>query len=725
MIAEVVVDISNDSVDRVYDYIALPSTQIGMRVRVPFANRLVLGYVLNLKDSTDFELSKLKSIKENLDDVPLIRQELVSLTDFMSSRFFLRKADIFKLILPSSIRNDTVKEKTFEVIKFTKDLAEVLPTLNKNAKSQISALNYLAQNGEVVRSKLSELFGASAVKALIDKQLVEIDVVKQNRTPSVEIENTKRVKLNVGQQNAVDTISKTNDVFLLKGVTGSGKTEVYMNVIENKLKEGKTAIMLVPEISLTPQMLNRFTSRFPNIVAVLHSGLSDGEKFDEWQRIFNGEAKVVLGARSAIFAPLENIGVIIIDEEHDNSYVSESNPRYVTEDVAIWRGKYNSAPVVLGSATPKIESYQKALNGDFKLIELNERVNNLEMPCIKVVDMLTEVLDGNTSPYSRLLISKLKQCIDNGKQAILFINRRGYASFMMCRECGYIAKCDDCAVSLVYHSEDNELKCHFCGKRYRALRNCPNCKSTSIKYGALGTERVVNELREIFPNVPMFRMDNDTTRQKDGHKKILSQFSQTSPSILVGTQMIAKGHDYPNVAFVGILDADVSLYTSDFRSTERTFQLVTQVAGRTGRKNNDGFVVLQTYAPKHYVYRFASQYDYVGFYEKEINLRQTTMFPPFSHIIRILVSSLDEQRCIQVTKKIYDRALKLKEKYGKLFIFLQAMPSPVKRIQRKYRYQILARVGLNDELVAELYNIADVIEKDVSVFVEHNPNNVR
>lgn len=725
MIAEVVVDISNDSVDRVYDYIALPNTQIGMRVRVPFANRLVLGYVLNLKDSTDFELSKLKSIKENLDDVPLIRQELVSLTDFMSSRFFLRKADIFKLILPSSIRNDTVKEKTFEVIKFTKDLAEVLPTLNKNAKSQISALNYLAQNGEVVRSKLSELFGASAVKALIDKQLVEIDVVKQKRTPSVEIENTKRVKLNVGQQNAVDTISKTNDVFLLKGVTGSGKTEVYMNVIENKLKEGKTAIMLVPEISLTPQMLNRFTSRFPNIVAVLHSGLSDGEKFDEWQRIFNGEAKVVLGARSAIFAPLENIGVIIIDEEHDNSYVSESNPRYVTEDVAIWRGKYNNAPVVLGSATPKIESYQKALNGDFKLIELNERVNNLEMPCIKVVDMLTEVLDGNTSPYSRLLISKLKQCIDNGKQAILFINRRGYASFMMCRECGYIAKCDDCAVSLVYHSEDNELKCHFCGKRYRALRNCPNCKSTSIKYGALGTERVVNELREIFPEVPMFRMDNDTTRQKDGHKKILSQFSQTSPSILVGTQMIAKGHDYPNVAFVGILDADVSLYTSDFRSTERTFQLVTQVAGRTGRKNNDGFVVLQTYAPKHYVYRFASQYDYVGFYEKEINLRQTTMFPPFSHIIRILVSSLDEQRCIQVTKKIYDRALKLKEKYGKLFIFLQAMPSPVKRIQRKYRYQILARVGLNDELVAELYNIADVIEKDVSVFVEHNPNNLR
>ena len=725
MIAEVVVDISNDSVDRVYDYFALPTTQVGMRVRVPFANRLVLGYVLKLKDDTDFDKSKLKSIKENLDDLPLIKPELVELTDFMSSRFFLRKADIFKLILPASIRNDTVKDKTYEVIKFTGDLAEILPSMNKNAKSQIAALNYLNEKGEEVRSKLAEKFGASAVKGLIEKGLVSIDIVKLNRTPSAEVLSDKRVKLNKGQQYAVDTILNSADTYLLKGVTGSGKTEVYMNVIEEQLSKGKTAIMLVPEISLTPQMLNRFTSRFPGIVAVLHSGLSDGEKFDEWQRIFKGEAKVVLGARSAIFAPVENLGVVIIDEEHDNSYVSESNPRYITEDVAIWRGKFNNAPVILGSATPKIESYQKAHNGEFKLIELNERVNNLEMPCIQVVDMLNEVLDGNTSPYSRLLIAKLKECVDNGKQAILFINRRGYASFMMCRECGYIAKCDDCAVSLVYHSNEEELKCHFCGKRYRALRNCPNCKSDSIKYGALGTQRVVNELQEIFPNIPIFRMDNDTTRQKDGHKKILMQFGQTSPSILVGTQMIAKGHDYPNVAFVGILDADVSLYTSDYRSTERTFQLVTQVAGRTGRKNNDGFVVLQTYAPKHYVYRFASQYEYVGFYNKEINLRQTTMFPPFSHILRILVSSEDEQRCIQTTKKIYDRALKLKEKYGTMFMFLQAMPAPVKRIQRKFRYQILMRVGLDDNLVSDIYNIADIIEKDVSIFIEHNPNNLR
>jgi len=481
----------------------------------------------------------------------------------------------------------------------------------------------------------------------------------------------------------------------------------------------------VPEISLTPQMLNRFSSRFPDIVAVLHSGLSDGEKYDEWKRIFDGSAKVVLGARSAIFAPVENLGAIIIDEEHDNSYISDSNPRYATEDVAIFRAKYNNCPLILGSATPKIETYKKALDNEFKLIELNERVNNLEMPTIQIVDMLGEIMEGNTTPYSKALLSRLQKCVEDKKQAILFINRRGYASFMMCKECGYLAKCDDCAVSLVYHKEDSELKCHFCGKRYRVLTNCPNCNSKNIKHGALGTEKVCNDLKEMFPNIPIFRMDNDTTRRKDGHKLILTEFAGTSPSILVGTQMIAKGHDYPNVAFVGILDADVSLYTSDYRSTERTFQLVTQVAGRTGRKNNDGFVVLQTYAPKHYVYRFASMYDYISFYEKEINLRATTKFPPFTNIIRILVSGEDEKKVLSTTKKIYDSALQIKEKYGNIITFLQAMASPVKRIQKKYRYQILARVQNYDNVIAEFYKSADVIEKDVSIFVERNPNSLR
>ena len=725
MIAEVVVDISNDSVDRVYDYVALSDTKVGSRVRVPFANRFVLGYVLKLKETSDVSVDKLKTIKQNLDENPLIKQELLDMTEWLSSRFFLRKADVFKLILPSIIRNDLVKEKTRDIIRLNCDIEEAITKIGNRAKSQLAIVGYLNEQGECLKTKLNELFGASAVKALIDKGIVNIEEERVMRSQSFESNKDNKVKLNDGQKRAVERILTENGVFLLKGVTGSGKTEVYMNIIESVLKEGKTAIMLVPEISLTPQMLNRFSSRFPGIVAVLHSGLSDGEKYDEWKRIFEGSAKVVLGARSAIFAPVENLGAVIIDEEHDNSYVSDSNPRYNTEDVAIFRAKYNDCPLILGSATPKIETYKKALDNEFKLIELNERVNNLEMPTIQIVDMLSEIMDGNTTPYSKALLSRLQKCVDDKKQAILFINRRGYASFMMCKECGYLAKCDDCAVSLVYHKEDSELKCHFCGKRYRVLTNCPKCNSKNIKYGALGTEKVCNDLKEMFPNVPIFRMDNDTTRKKDGHKIILSEFAGTNPSILVGTQMIAKGHDYPNVAFVGILDADVSLYTSDYRSTERTFQLVTQVAGRTGRKNNDGYVVLQTYAPKHYVYRFASMYDYISFYEKEINLRATTKFPPFTTILRILISGEDEKKVLQTTKKIYDSALQIKEKYGNMVTFLQAMASPVKRIQKKYRYQILARVQNYDNVIAEFYKSADIIEKDVSIFVERNPNNLR
>lgn len=507
MIAEVVVDISNDSVDRVYDYVALDDTVVGSRVKVPFASRQVLGYVLKLKNDSKCDSSKLKTIKQNLDKFPLIKPELLAMTEWLSSRFFLRKADVFKLLLPSIIRNDLVKDKTKDILSLNCDIETAISMVGTKAKSQLQAVAYLNDNAETTKQQLIELFGTSAIKSLIDKGVVSVRQEKVNRLKIDEVKNVNRVTLNNGQKYAVEQIENGKGVFLLKGVTGSGKTEVYMNVIENALKNGKTAIMLVPEISLTPQMLNRFSSRFPNNVAVLHSGLSDGEKYDEWKRIFEGEAKVVLGARSAIFAPIENLGVVIIDEEHDSSYVSESNPRYVTEDVAIFRAKYNDCPVVLGSATPKIESYKKALDKEYQLIELNERVNHLEMPAIQIVDMLTEIMNGNTTPYSKLLLAKLQQAVDNKKQSILFINRRGYASFVMCRECGYIAKCDDCAVSLTYHKEDEELKCHFCGKRYRMLTNCPNCHSKNIKYGALGTERVCRELQEFFPNVPIFRMD--------------------------------------------------------------------------------------------------------------------------------------------------------------------------------------------------------------------------
>ena len=725
MYAQVVVEISNDAVDKVFDYHAIENTQAGMRVSVPFANRVVQGVVLSLSETTSYDESKIKSIISNKESVPKIKPEILEMSKFLAKHFFLRLSDCFKLVLPSCVRLDKEKEQNMFFVVSNCETEQAIELIGKRAKNQISAIQFLNEQGEVQFSQMVEMFGRSSVNALIEKQLITKQSARKMRTPkSMDVQVVKH-SLTKSQQKAVEEISGKDETFLLHGVTGSGKTEVYMTIIEQAIQNGKTAIMLVPEISLTPQMMQRFNSRFPNQVAVLHSGLSEGERYDEWDRIFNNQVKVVLGARSAIFAPLENLGVIIIDEEHDGSYISESNPRFNTHEAAEFRARYNKCPLILGSATPNISSFKKAQEGKYHLVQLPERVNGLEMPKIEIVDMIGEVMDGNTSFYSRKLLTKLEESIKKGKQSILFINRRGFASFVMCRECGYRAKCDDCEVSLVYHKEDNELKCHFCGKRYRALTNCPNCKSASIKFGALGTERVCEDLKEMFSDVPIFRMDNDTTRGKNKHKEILEQFSKTSPSILVGTQMVAKGHDYPNVAFVGILDADVSLYNSDFKSNERTFQLVTQVAGRTGRKNGDGYVVLQTYAPKHYVYRFATNYDYLSFYDKEINLRQTTNFPPFSNILRILVSSESDNRAKDVTKKLLDKAMEIKEKYKNKIIFLQAMPSPVKRIQSKYRYQILTRYFPEDEITCEFFKISDIIEKDVSIFVEINPNNLR
>lgn len=725
MYAKVIVDISNDAVDRVFDYVALDDTKVGMRVRVPFAGRAVLGYVIELCEYTDFDKSKIKSISKNLESVPKLKPEILQLCLFLAKHFFLRLNDCIKLVLPSCVRLDNQHEIFEYTLTPLIDIDTAIKLIGKRAKNQLALVASLNEQGSLSYQKAIEMFGRASVNSLVEKGIILKNANRKNRFQYTDSVNREKNVLTISQQKAVETIQNKNKTFLLQGVTGSGKTEVYMTIIENCIKENKTAIMLVPEISLTPQMMDRFNSRFPNDVAVLHSGLSEGERFDEWERIFSGKARVVLGARSAIFAPIENVGVIIIDEEHDSSYISESNPRFDTHDVAEFRARYNSCPLILGSATPSIESFHKAELKEYQLVKLPERINGLEMPKIEIVDMLNEVMDGNTSPFSKKLLAKLDDCISRKKQAILFINRRGYASFVMCRECGYRAKCDDCEVSLVYHNEDNELKCHFCGKRYRMLTNCPNCNSPNIKYGALGTERVVNELKAIYKDVPIYRMDNDTTRKKDGHKKILSEFSNHTPSILVGTQMIAKGHDYPNVSFVGILDADVSLYNSDYKSNERTFQLVTQVAGRAGRKTNDGYVVLQTYAPKHYVYRYAVNYDYDGFYDKEINLRQTTGFPPFSKILRILVTSVSDNRAREVTKKIFDRANELKSKYGKSIIFLQAMPSPVRRIQTKNRYQILTRFIPDDKITADFYNIADIIEKDVSIFVEVNPNNLR
>lgn len=724
MFADVIIDQDAKALDKIFEY-NIPENidiKIGMRVYVPFSTRILQGFVVNIKDNCNYDNSKVKKIISKVEDFSAIKPEMLKLMQFMANKYHLKLASILRLFLPSEMREGKVKELFENYYYLNKNIDF---KINKNAIKQQQLLDYLSEKEKEKSSVLADLFGYSALKSLFEKKYILKEQQKIKRTPFYLSTNTKKVQLNYGQQNALNSI-KENRTYLLHGVTGSGKTEVYMNLIENVLKAGKNAIMLVPEISLTPQIMSNFKGRFGELVAVLHSGLSSGEKFDEWKRLFSGEARIAIGARSAIFAPLDNLGIIIVDEEHEQSYISESNPRYDTHDVAEFRAKENNCPLVLGSATPSIDSYEKAKQGTYKLIEMPVRANGKELPKIQIVDMMNEIRMGNSGIFSNQLLAELINVINNKKQAMIFINRRGFSSFMRCRDCGYIAKCSDCDVSLVYHREDNRLKCHYCGKQFKVLDKCPKCGSDKIKYGAVGTEQVVHKLKELFPLVKILRMDNDTTMTKNSHQKILNEFKNSLPAILVGTQMIAKGHDFENVVLVGIVDADQSLYHADYRSTERTFQLITQVAGRAGRSENEGKVILQTYSPKHYVYKFASNYDYKGFFRKEENIRETAQFPPFTKILRILFSDFDENYVRDLLKICYTEIEKLKTKYSDDIIYFDAMKSPIKKIMDKYRYQIMLRYKLKnaDNIEKEIFEIVDKTASKSSVFFEVNPQNL-
>lgn len=722
LFAKVIIDQDAKALDKDFEYSVPEDMQVcvGERVIVPFGSRYLQGFIVGLSDKCSYDADKVKPITRKIENFPVIKKEMLELMFYMADKLHLKLASCLRLFLPSEMRTDKIKELVIRYVKLSNNL--ILPS--KRAKKQYEIISYLQDNGEQKFSEMSNMFGYAPLSALVKNGSIEVFEKQQNRAPVFdEIKSEKRV-LTPLQQRAVDTICE-NKTYLLHGVTGSGKTEVYMNLIERQLSKGKTAIMLVPEISLTPQVLANFKARFGEKVALIHSGLSAGERFDEWRRLFFGEARVVVGARSAIFCPLENLGIIIIDEEHEQSYVSESNPRYDTHMIAEFRRKYNDCTLVLGSATPSIDSYAKALDGEYQLVEMPVRVNGMEMPKIMVVDMLLEMRQGNNQIFSIPLYYELKNVIEQKKQAMIFINRRGFSSFQRCRQCGYVAKCSDCDVSLVYHVYENKLKCHYCGKRYHALDVCPSCGSTDIKQGAIGTERVVEELHKLFPDVKILRMDNDTTSKKNGHRQILNEFRNSKPAILVGTQMIAKGHDFEDVLLVGIVDADQSLYQSDYRSIERTFQLITQVAGRAGRSSQQGKVILQTYSPKHYVYRFATNYDYKGFFKKEANLRKVTNFPPYARIVRILFTHENENIVANECKLCYNKVKEIKEKYKEDFVYLDVMKAPLNKIKGKYRYQIMMRFKLDkaDEIEKLVFETVDPKCKS-SVFFEINPNNL-
>ncbi|MDD3831615.1 MAG: primosomal protein N' [Clostridia bacterium] len=729
MIFEVIVDISNSNTDRVFDYFGEDFFCVGQRVLVPFGNRDIEGFIVGKKEHSDLDSSKIKSIRFALDEYVTLTDEMLQLARYMCKQYNLRLVDVLRLFIPAQMRGGRVKEIYYRQATLTDGMTVegILKQLGKNAKSQRALIEYLHANGSTATAQLNKLF-PSALTPLVKNGYVEINLMQKTRTPYNQLPqgNTVHHTLTTQQQQAYDTImSNRQGSYLLFGVTGSGKTEVYLNIITQVVAEGKTAIMLVPEISLTPSVLKLFRTRFGNSVAILHSGLSAGERFDEWQRLKRGEANIAIGARSAIFAPIDNIGVIIIDEQHDSSYISQTNPRYDTIDIAEKRREYNNCTLVMGSATPSVDTFYQAQQGKYQLITLPDRINRQPLPKVEIVDMCAEVRAGNKEIFSTLLKTELDDCLNKGNQAMIFLNRRGYSSFVMCTKCGYVAKCTDCDISLTYHADDNQLKCHYCGKRFKMLDICPNCKNTFLRQGRVGTEQVVKYLNTMYPNVKVLRMDYDTTQTKEAHCKILESFSNRQAQILVGTQMIAKGHDFPYVTLVGVLEGDQSLYYSDYLACERTFQLLTQVAGRSGRDRQAGKVVLQTYTPNHYCLQMSAQQDYLAFYKREINLRQATSFPPFAEVVRIVYSGLDSEKCVKLLNKHYAQIEELRQSNEQAFLFLQRMRCPLKRVERKHRYQILMRLDSQYiDILQRIYAICNQGDKEVSVFCERNPQNM-
>lgn len=721
MFAEVIVDIAHSQVDKVFEYSCPDSLQVGSRVKVPFGGRKIDGFVIGVSRVSSYPADKIKPVAEIFDEPPALIPECFDLMEKISARYRVPKAVALRLFLPSEMRLGKVHVSIRRYAKFSKEIG-----LNSSAKKQAEALRFIMKEGEADYARFAEEFGRGAVDALCKKGAIEIEERKIARSPFSGLpENYEKKTLTKAQSDALDNIENSDKrIHLVHGVTGSGKTEIYLNVIAREIERGRTAIFLVPEISLTPQMLSQLRARFGGSAAILHSGLSAGERFDEWWRLRSGEAKIAIGARSAVFAPLENIGAIIIDEEHDSSYSSESAPRYETVGIASFRAEYNGAKLILGSATPSVESFAKARDGEYNLITLTERINGKSLPEIIISDMCKEVRSGNNTAFSRALRQELDETLKSGRQAILFLNRRGYSRHVVCRDCGYVAKCENCDVSLTYHSEENCLKCHYCGARYRMLNACPDCGGTHILYSGTGTQKVVSDLKTLFPDARILRMDNDTVSGKDGHYKILRQFSEKQADILVGTQMIAKGHDFPAVTLVGILDADMSLHFSDYRSGERTFQLITQVSGRSGRADDKGKVVLQTCSPENHILRYAVNYDYKGFFDNEIALRKATCFPPYSLICRIMITCGDNDKAIAVLKEVYFACEELRKNFPDEFIFLNKMHSPVKKIQGKFRYQVLMRLK-SKSLLEKIYDIAvNNSANDSLVYVEENPANL-
>ncbi|EMW5825875.1 primosomal protein N' [Enterococcus faecium] len=629
------------------------------------------------------------------------------------------------------------KVKTIRLVRSLlteKQIEEEWAKLRQNAKKQkelLLCLSELSQEEPIAYFK-NKGISTAVLNQGKEKGWLKFIESERYRDPYKDrvFDQTTALELNAEQKNAVEQIitagqQQKDQVFLLEGITGSGKTEVYLQAIADVLSENKTAIMLVPEIALTPQMVERFKGRFGESVAVLHSGLSQGEKYDEWRKIEREEAQVVVGARSAIFAPLKNIGLIIIDEEHESSYKQDETPRYHARDLAIWRSKYHHCPIVLGSATPSLESRARAQKGVYQLLQLNHRAKAAaQLPAIEIVDMREEFQNHRTSTFSANLQEKIQNRLDKKEQTVLLLNRRGYSSFVMCRDCGFVLPCPNCDISLTLHMDTRSMRCHYCGHEEPIPNRCPNCGGNKIRYYGTGTQKVEEELRELYPQARILRMDVDTTRRKGAHEQILQKFGAKEADILLGTQMIAKGLDFPEVTLVGVLNADTSLNLPDFRSSEHTFQLLTQVSGRAGRAEKAGEVVIQTFNPQHYAIELAKKQNYEQFYQQEMHVRHRGGYPPYYFTVKITASHPEEQ---VAAKKIFQIANQLKEVLSPQSLLLGPTPSMILRVKNRYYYQLIIKYKHEPNLPHVLDEILNGSQKEqrqgLFVAIDNEPLN--
>lgn len=727
MYALVLVEIGVKNVDKYFTY-HIPDNledkiNIGIRVKVPFNTREISGFVIQIIDKIEDNNYEVKDILEVIDNEEVLNLELLKLGEYISSKTLCSMITAYQTMLPKALKANhkvAMKPKNEVIAVLNKDVSEIYEYISIcSYKKQVEILKSIIENGsvKVVSSNVS------SITSLANKGLIKTLSREVYRYNDKAIENKHTVFLNEEQSKVVKEVIdnlNTNNTYLLKGVTGSGKTEVYMHIIKEVIDRGMQAIMLVPEISLTPQIVSRFRQRFNDEVAVLHSGLSDGERYDEYRKIKKGLVKIVVGARSAIFSPFQNLGVIIIDEEQVTSYKQENNPRYHTRDVALFRCKYHNCPLVLGSATPSLESYARAKKGVYRLLTLNKRANNKLMPEIRIVDMKKEIRN-NYHNISLELENAIKEKLDKKEQIIILLNRRGYSSMLTCKDCGEVIKCPNCDISLTYHKTSNTLRCHYCGYGTKVQDRCPSCYGRSLTMYGLGTEKLEEELVKKF-NARVVRMDLDTTTSKKAHSKIIKDFLEQKYDILVGTQMIAKGLDFPNVTLVGVINADASLNIPDFRSSEYTYQLLSQVSGRSGRDKKEGIVIIQTLNPEHYSIKYAKDHDYDGFFNYEMRIRKKLGYPPYYYLTLIKILSRDYQLCMKEANKVGEF---LRKNLPSDVIVLGPSIASTFKVNNIYHFQCIIKYKKEDDIKEVLRTIDNIYKVNTKVRIEMDIDPVR